>query len=292
VQTDDITSDEVKIEDVFPELTLPTQGEEESAEPAGPTNAEPPKQGLLKLTCPNCKASGLIPWGSLSKLLCCSGCRTWYKAGTMGQLLAVPAPAGAERGTLRAYFADGRERTVPVPTAPPAKPPWWEGRHGGAAIAVVVFIFGRRWVALLTLLVLIGGGTLLIVRHQAGKPPPLPTGLEARAGLFVEAWLSRDHAILNRLTDPALDRRLRRWLADHPPQSSPIEFKKRDKAFQTRVLKQDDRMARVEVRVSVPDRVEPILFEGDWTARAGTWFFVPPAPTAQPVAEGPTPPSP
>lgn len=262
---------------------LPPNGDERAADDAEekpPPAADLPKQGMLKLICQNCHANGLIPWGNLHRLLCCSGCRTWYRVAPGGQMLTVQAPAQAGRGTLRAYLADGQQRTLPVPTEPPIQSRWWESYRGGDIIGFFILVLGRRSVALATLLLLLGGGTYRIAQFQANKPRPLPDGLEARARLFAEAWLGGDTQILVRLTDPEVDRRLRRWLADNPAPIRAEQFKRRHASFEARILNQDDRSARVEVKVTFLDRAAPTIIDGSWTVRGSTWYFVPPTPVS------------
>src|SRR5262249_16179324 len=94
-----------------------------------------------------------------------------------------------------------------------------------------------------------------------------PTDLEPRIRLLIEAWQAQDVALMVRLTEPAQDRSLRRWLRSNVPPSGtdPIDFS---------ITRRDTRAADVLLVLGASSAGGHVLRQR-WIEKQGTWFFVP-----------------
>ncbi len=242
------------------------------------TDPTPDAPYQLRLACPKCGGWKLVAWDNLNHLLHCRNCDQWYRVDS-ARLAAVPAPAPSElevavrsgfsewvkfqrpalskSQTLHNFVQQSRRWLVEHP-----------GRCGGVGLSMVVFVSVLLWA----------------VFHDRGaeakEESPLPSGLEARASLLAEAWLAKDTTRMLRLTDPSLDRDLRRWLAYRAPPTTVEEtlLDKRPTCLVQSVQPKGSERAEVTVQIDLApgnDHPRTATMKQWWVCRQSNWYFVP-----------------
>lgn len=225
-----------------------------------------PLDARLPMVCGKCGAKGAVPRDRLHGLLHCRGCGAFYRLESCGGLVEVPPPPVTParlRVAVRSCTSNWEEHNIPDPSRGTLRP----------AIA-------RSWgwrsytTGTLLLLVLVGSAVAWIRRPPPGRTD-LPRDLEARAKLWGEAWLKRDTGLLLRLTDPAEDRALRRWLAKTPAPDGGTREGARSATFDLTVRPLPGRKAEVTIRVRRADGNAGQILSQFWAEKQGVWLFVP-----------------
>jgi hypothetical protein len=236
----------------------------------------------VKLACPKCNATGLIPVRELARALVCNACSSWYRVEPT-QLVEIPPPHEVVHVEVRGSMSEYRPHQVTLPD-----------RRRRSIRAIVSDLLSRidtkglpwRWLAvavavpsLIALVVLVNSRA----PHSTVSENPLPYSLTDRAKLLVDSWLKDDVRQMLRLVEPARDRQFRQWLAAHPaPEAAAKPLSDRtttiDVASQ-QPLKPSamDLVMRVEFLGDAAGA--PLTFKHRWVSdKNGTWYFLPSVP--------------
>jgi hypothetical protein len=251
--------------------------------------ADRPQAGRIKVACPNCSTTGLIPWDRLDSLLCCAGCWMWFRVGADGQLAAADPPA-VTQGTLRLYSGNGQDRTVHLTPELVAEKRQALRRQRRNERLVFLAAGWRMLKPILPALVPIVLVAALIYAGMVWWSKPrlaeLPQELDQRARLLVESWLKSDIRTLTRLAHRNYQGPTRRWAFEHPAPLLPKQFDRHKAAIDVRILRQDEASAEVEAHVDLAvltGASEPLVMQQRWECLDGTWVFKPGNEPAQAV---------
>lgn len=226
----------------------------------------------LKLVCAKCGSSGLIPVAQLDRVLFCGVCRLWYRVGRSGLQIVAPPKEERIRVAVRTISSQWREHQAVIRERPRLR----------VRVAQAALRFGSagsaRWIAVAVLLFGVTAGIVVGARQpEAPDWTPFPTALPERAQLWTTALAQRDMAVLTGLTDPALHRALRIWLAHGP--DVPASMLAGAACHSEIVSVQQDvklpGQATVVARL-VPAAGKPWEIIQHWNASGTTWYFQPP----------------
>lgn len=227
----------------------------------------------LKLACSQCGSSGLIPLTQLSGTLFCASCRVWYRVQRNGLQAVTPSKDERILVAVRTSSSAWRQHQA-VLRAPLA----WRVRVWQRALKFLGE--GRaRWALAAALLIIvlftaICGG--MADSQATASSLSLPTGLSERAQLCTQALARRDVALVTSLTDPAMHRALRIWLAHAKELPPPVPH---DTAVAATVestttdAKNAD-VTVVVVRLTTADGKTSEIRQ-QWASTAGCWYFRP-----------------
>lgn len=219
----------------------------------GPLRRTPGNAGQVRLTCPNCGATGRVAWNRLHKFFRCARCESVYKTDGVGHLTAVrvvpvsaddPAAARDKRPALRVVPGRSEARSFP------------------------------RWLAAAVVALAVVGTAAAVTGWQWPNP------LERRGAQAARAWIAQDLPRLQACTDPAAEPQLAAWLAHNPPPEVIRPDRLPWPAVEVSIRRTDGASADLALRIggkSADGSPFVIQVFQHWVARNGTWYFRPDA---------------
>ena len=230
-------------------MELNPEDETAPPDPAPPAAGDPPPTAhsgptpstALWLTCPECGAAAQISWKRLDRRFQCRECKKVYYVSGQGRFSEVKL--NGPRTRRRNLFKHLLTTAVAL-----------------AVGAILITLYHFLW-------------------SRDSGPPPLPKELEARGRLWSQAWLTDDHYLMRRLTDPVNERALFVWVRRHPAPHLPVDPKKKGGAPVAEIEAHVDRAAAnaavLLIRIKAPSLPTPVEVRQKWVERGEGWYFVP-----------------
>ncbi len=208
---------------------------------------------LLRVSCPDCGASGEIPWDRLGRILICKACSQHYRIRKSGEIVSICQNASGK------WIETSKHK--------PARRRYLNRWSMSAAVAAVLAV---------------GYVCFMPKAGDASSVPKLPNELEPRVELLTKAWLNKDVPMMRQLTLSTYERGIYSWLLRHPP---PIVQKPTSAELDNLLVKMHQRRksehsAEVVANVQgIPTtaRGKTIELAQFWEEREGTWYFIPPS---------------
>jgi hypothetical protein len=226
----------------------------------------------VRLACPQCGGSGMVPWQNLHHLFHCRRCVRWYRL-EKSHLSPVPPPPKVFDVQVRSGFSEWRGDR-------------YQGAHRWATVRVWLRsrLQSKRLACaagIVCLAAAVGLTALLQTSRNAGVSAAterLPDALEERVHLWFDAWLARDEGRMLQLTAPSYDRQLRRWLLRNPAPDRQGDAATKCQVRLTSTAPRAHQSAEIVAEVEIGGMHGPpacLQFKQIWSQASGAWCFVP-----------------
>ncbi len=243
----------------------------------------------VQVVCPRCNSTGYVPWDRLDRVLQCAQCESWYRLDSLAKMIEISPPDSKLSVSVRTSFSDWRVHDVTVRRQLSPAVRW---RSSWRRLDLIKWVSGLSGVQSVSFL---GGGVAFVIlvgwlmtgmlsAATETSLPPLPVALEDRAPLLAKAWLAKDLPQMLRLTEPARDRELRRWLAS--TQAPLVKDLTSSATVEVASVERGKGDAKVSVRISQLNgsgSQADAMLRQTWVQRDGTWYFLPSAPPTKKV---------
>jgi hypothetical protein len=240
----------------------------------------------LKLACPVCRAPGLVRVRELDRALMCKACNSWFCVQPT-RLVQIPRPPQVIQVEVRTESSAYKTHDVVLDNVL---------RQNVLLVLLWRLVRLRPWhlpwhaVGIISMVAASLCAVALNYPFGSLEAPdtPLPTDLDARERVLVEAWLREDIHQMLRLVSTTRDRDLRQWLLKHPaPESTNGPMSKRTTAIDIASVTKSipniaDVIARVNLLADATSGAELIIKHRWANDKDGTWYFVPYVPPSPP----------